>query len=224
MIYYWSAFALGLFGSLHCLGMCAPLMTAIYGQSSTLRMASYHLGRIGVYILLGILFGLIGRGLYLADLQRWFSFVVAFMFLGLGVYPSLFSKLEQWFATHFVSLLSRSKAKQKNTFIWGAVNGLLPCGMVYTAVATAINSTSMVEATGFMALFGLGTLPLLLALFFLGKRIVLPHSKLIQRVFFILVGLLFLLRALAIGGMWSPDDSILYLLADPALCVPPVVG
>jgi len=218
MIFYWSAFALGLFGSLHCLGMCAPLMLAIYGNGSGMRMWQYQLGRILTYIVLGMLFGLIGRGLYLADLQRWFSFIVAFMFLLLGVYPSLFSKLEQLFSKYFISLIANPKAKQKNTIYWGAINGLLPCGMVYSALATAINSTSALEAMSFMGLFGLGTLPLLIATFVLGKKVRLNRTKTLQRVFYLLIGLLFLIRALAIGGMWSPDDSILYLLADPALC------
>src|ERR1700752_4598394 len=71
----WTAFLLGLFGSLHCAGMCGPLALALPGYPNTglrflLNRLAYNLGRISTYALLGGLFGLAGRGLALAGLQR----------------------------------------------------------------------------------------------------------------------------------------------------------
>src|SRR3954466_9482086 len=74
----WTAFLLGLAGSLHCAGMCGPLLCAlpVVGQGRASFYAGrflYNLGRIGMYGLLGLVFGALGKTLSIAGLQRWLS-------------------------------------------------------------------------------------------------------------------------------------------------------
>src|SRR3954469_14309814 len=85
-IFVITAFLLGLMGSLHCAGMCGPLvlMTPVVGHSRASRVASrvlYHLGRITTYALIGLLFGMIGKSIVFAGLQRWLSLVVGMLML-----------------------------------------------------------------------------------------------------------------------------------------------
>src|ERR1041385_2077549 len=75
---YWTALVLGLVGSLHCAGMCGPLALAL-PQAGGNALAfgfgrvTYNLGRVSAYCILGLLFGLVGRSLFLAGVQRWVS-------------------------------------------------------------------------------------------------------------------------------------------------------
>src|ERR1700675_4874711 len=87
----WTAFLLGLVGSLHCAGMCGPLVLALPGTGNTSRSyilgrLAYNVGRLGVYGLLGAIFGLLGGTFALAGLQRWISLVAgAAILIGLLV-------------------------------------------------------------------------------------------------------------------------------------------
>src|SRR5215471_896062 len=81
-----TAFILGLIGSLHCAGMCGPLALALPG--STCRTSrflvgrlAYNLGRILTYCMLGVVFGLVGKTLLLAGLQRWLSISLGIVLL-----------------------------------------------------------------------------------------------------------------------------------------------
>jgi sulfite exporter TauE/SafE len=74
----WTAFLLGLVGSLHCAGMCGPLALALppAGNSNStyfLGRAAYNFGRVITYCMMGVVFGLIGKSLTLVGIQRWAS-------------------------------------------------------------------------------------------------------------------------------------------------------
>jgi len=87
-------------------------------------------------------------------------------------------------------------------FLLGMANGLLPCGMVYLAIAGALTRIHVLESAGFMACFGLGTLPLLLALQYTGGRLSFPLRARLRRaipVLTIAIGLLLILRGLDLG-------------------------
>jgi sulfite exporter TauE/SafE len=207
-----SALFLGLAGSLHCVGMCGPLLLALpldaAGKRAVLRqLLVYHAGRILMYAALGLFFGLVGKALALAGLQRALSLAAgAFMLFmafaawrferwmtalpGLGV-------LAQRVKTEMSSLL-RSQARG-GTFALGLLNGLLPCGMVYAALAGAIASTEAWAGAVFMVFFGLGTLPLLLILSVLGRSLGAPlrrRVQVVQPLLLMVVGLLLLQRGL----------------------------
>src|SRR3974390_3452966 len=80
---YWTAFFLGLVGSLHCAGMGGAVALGLPSTGTTLPgfvagRAAYNLGRVVTYCAFGLIFGLVGRTLLLAGIQRWVS-------IGLGV-------------------------------------------------------------------------------------------------------------------------------------------
>lgn len=173
----WSALAIGFLGSFHCIGMCGPIALALPGKSAPTGMLIfgrllYNLGRVVTYSILGIIFGFIGQSIALAGFQQSVSIILGaaivigalsqFSFLaswkkkiGLG---KLFNRLEK-------VMLSQFKKGGTNTlFTIGLLNGLLPCGFVYVGLAGSVTTGSIIEGSLFMALFGLGTLPAMMAM------------------------------------------------------------
>ena len=203
---------LGLAGSLHCVGMCGPLMLALpldaAGRREVLRqMLTYHSGRILTYAALGVLFGVAGQGIAIAGFQKGLSvaagvFMVAMAFVAWR-FERLVTRLPGFGAfTRRIQLRIGHLMKRQPggaSFYVGLLNGLLPCGMVYAALAGAISSTGGAEGGVFMILFGLGTLPLLLTVGVLGRSLSLPlrqKIRILQPVLLTAAGLLLLQRGL----------------------------
>ena len=208
---YYTAFILGLVGSLHCLGMCGPLLLAVPGGAGTsakflIGRLVYHLGRISVYALLGAVFGIIGQTFALAGWQRWVSIIAGCVILiGLlastrfGLSTPAF-KVVQKLKSHFASLLMRRDLSSQ--FFLGTLNGLLPCGLVYVACAGAVATGHILSGVGFMAAFGVGTLPMLLSVSFIGKKLSFNHRQKLQKLIpasIALVGVLLILRGMDLG-------------------------
>ena len=209
-----AGFLLGVISSFHCVGMCGPLALALplqhlSGWLKTISLLLYHLGRIAAYAGFGLVFGLVGRGLYLVGFQRWFS-------MGLGILMLVF--LIQYFVfKHFwqpapIRSFNQSiqkwmarlwKSPTKRSFIlMGFANGLLPCGMVYLAIAGALNTSQWQSSVLFMALFGLGTLPPLFGLSYFGSFIKISLRNKIRQmtpVVIALMAILLILRGLNLG-------------------------
>lgn len=175
---WYVAFTLGLFGSLHCVGMCGPLAIAFCGSGDADRYQvlksslGYNAGRTVTYTLLGMLFGLLGSFLFLADLQKLLSIllglvlIVSFLFsVDLEKYISSTGMMRRYYrkVTKGISKILQ-QSSQYPPFILGMANGLLPCGLVYLALAGALATGGVLSGMGFMTLFGLGTVPMLLAL------------------------------------------------------------
>lgn len=172
------AFTLGLFGSLHCLGMCGPLAIAFCSREGASKSEqvqsaiSYNLGRTVTYSLLGFLFGTLGSFLFVVDVQKWVSIalglllVISFIFtIDLEQYINGRSILKNYFfkVKNFISSIME-KSQSYHPFQLGMANGLLPCGLVYLALAGALATGDIKGGMLFMALFGLGTIPMLFAL------------------------------------------------------------
>lgn len=207
-----TALLLGLAGSLHCVGMCGPLLLALpldaAGKRQVLRqMLVYHSGRILTYAALGMLFGLLGKGLAVAGMQKVLSIGAGVFMLGMAFmawrFERLITALPGFGAfTHEVkSRIGKLMRQNPNgsTFSIGLLNGLLPCGMVYAALAGAIATTGIPEGGLFMLAFGLGTLPLLLIVSVLGRSFsvsIRQKIKIAQPILLGLVGLLLLQRGL----------------------------
>jgi sulfite exporter TauE/SafE len=212
------AFALGMLGSLHCAAMCGPLMLALPAPpGGAARFISgrilYQLGRIMTYGLLGLVVGIVGRSLFLIGLQRWFSIA-----LGLAVLAGFFISTKISLSTPVVRMVgglkkAMSSQMQKKDFrsllLLGMLNGLLPCGLVYVALATAAAAGGIGSGLGYMAVFGLGTLPAMLSISLWGKLV--PGSlrwSLRRLIPFGVCGLavLLILRGMALGIPYlSPD-------------------
>ncbi|MBP6811611.1 MAG: sulfite exporter TauE/SafE family protein [Saprospiraceae bacterium] len=207
-----TALLLGLAGSLHCVGMCGPLLLALpldaAGKWQVMRkMLMYHTGRILTYAALGVLFGLLGKGLAIAGFQKILSIGAGAFMLGMAFMAWRFEQLVTAlpgfgaFTQGVKSGIGNLMRKSPNgsTFSIGLLNGLLPCGMVYAALAGAIASSGGLEGGLFMAVFGIGTLPLLLMVSVLGRSFsvsIRQKIKFAQPVLLGLVGLLLLQRGL----------------------------
>lgn len=225
----WTGFILGLAGSAHCAGMCGPLALALPsagkgGFQHVFGRFLYNLGRITTYAGLGAVFGLLGRSLALAGVQRWFSVGIGIILL-VGVIFSrrLFLKLPAtgltvWLKPRLGRLLHRRTLGAMYAF--GLLNGLLPCGLVYVACAGAASLGDWLAGVNYMLAFGLGTVPMMLALGLAGRVIPAGFRLRLQRVVpwsLALVGGLLILRGASLGIPYlSPDLS-----GDPAACCLP---
>ncbi len=209
MIQAWAtAFFLGLLGSLHCIGMCGPLVLALPTQhlNATRRVTAallYHGGRILVYSLGGMIFGLLGHRVWLAGWQQGFSITLGVLILLLVAFRRFLPATTGAYAPvqRIIARLWQGPSISK-FFLLGMANGLLPCGMVYLAIAGALTRPQVIEAVGFMAFFGLGTLPLLLLLQYTGHRLGLPFRLQLRRALpyiTILMAILLILRGLDLG-------------------------
>ena len=206
-----TAFALGLVGSLHCAGMCGPLALALphagnRPASFCVGRIAYNLGRMVTYCVLGLIFGLLGKTLLLAGIQRWVSIALG-VFLLAGLFAS--RKLALWrpitvlverVKSAMGFLLRRRSADALLTL--GLLNGLLPCGLVYVAGAGATATGDLFSGALYMLAFGAGTVPMMLAIGLSGKLV--PFSlrlKLLKAVpvaVFLLASLL-ILRGMELG-------------------------
>ncbi len=228
----WTAFTIGLLGSVHCIGMCGPIALALpYGKRhralAVLNALKYNLGRVFTYMLLGLLFGLIGQGVFLAGYQSALSVVLGILMLLLAffslnlekylVHSSVFGQGLQKLKTSLARLLKVDS--KPSFFLIGLLNGLLPCGLVYMAVVGAVSTGNALMASFYMGLFGLGTLPLMLTTSLAGHLVSLRFRKQLQRLLPLLLvamGILFLLRGL---NFHLPADFYLWdALHDPPMC------
>ena len=199
------AFVIGLFGSLHCIGMCGPVMMAFMGpKHSKTGFALYHSGRILTYVLIGLLLGLIGATAAFFQFQQVMVFILGFTLLLLYGIPAIRHRIERfYYQSGFYQILKSFMAKnlsvRKRWFFSGIANGFFPCGLTYVAAAGAVALASPLKGALFMILFGLGTLPALTALSFAGSlfarrfKSLIPHSISIVA---ILSGSLLIMRGL----------------------------
>lgn len=199
---------MGLFGSIHCAVMCGPLLIAIQGNQQiswgqTFNKLLYQMGRILTYGGLGLLLGLIGNIASVQGWQQFFSFITGIVLVLIGlsyVFAKNSAALAQ-FQTRaiqpFARMMGRWLYRPGGSFIAGVLNGLLPCGMVYMALVSAMNADGVGASFQFMLLFGLGTLPLML-LFSVAsmwtKKMVKVRFATIMPILYLLMGIWFILR------------------------------
>jgi uncharacterized protein len=214
------AFILGFLGSLHCAAMCGPLMLALpVPAGGPLRFVAgrivYQLGRILTYCLLGVVAGLAGKSLLLAGFQRWISIA-----LGIAVLAGFLLSKKIAVAAPVVRLVTWLKnamgtqLRQRSFVslaILGLLNGLLPCGLVYVAMAGAAAHGGVAVGAGYMAAFGLGTLPMMSAISLSGKLFPAPVRLKLRSAIPVgvcLLAALLILRGLSLGIPYlSPDLS-----------------
>ncbi len=210
---FFPAFALGLLSSFHCVGMCGAIALSVpANQPSTpariVGILLYNLGRIATYAFLGILFGIVGRQIYLGGLQQWFSIIAGSIIVVVALKSYLGSRLKlpgmdkinrltQGLMIKFLRSGSSSGA-----FMLGMANGLLPCGLVYLAVAAALATGGVPNAAGFMISFGIGTFPAMFLLSFFGVLTGVSTRNKIRRLMpymIAVVGALLIVRGLGLG-------------------------
>ncbi|WP_299762323.1 sulfite exporter TauE/SafE family protein [uncultured Pontibacter sp.] len=211
----WAGFIFGLVGSFHCVGMCGPIAMALpfVGSSGWRYYAGrllYNSGRIVTYVSMGALAGAFGESLQLAGLQQTVSIISGVLILLLLVLPAtLKGKYASMLGTDKLMAWVRQKLGyyfQRNSlgslFMVGLLNGLLPCGFVYIALAGAISAPSVGGAMLYMALFGLGTFPLMFLVSLSGRLISLKMRSLFNRAvpyIGIMLAILFIVRGMGMG-------------------------
>ena len=202
------AFFIGLLGSVHCVGMCGPLLLALPNAEQSrwrqlVNQLLYQIGRIMTYGILGMLLGLLGAG---TAIQGWQQYVSIITGCGL-VIAGFYHLLQRIFLLPFQPALPWIKPVLNQLGYWmqkpgghlmvGLLNGLLPCGMVYLALASALNTGSVVKGLWFMIFFGLGTLPLMWSAGFFGHflkhRLKMNQATWLPALF-VLMGIWFILR------------------------------
>jgi len=165
-----AAFVLGLSGSGHCLSMCGPLV--LYVSAPRVRsQIAYHAGRVTFYAALGAVAGATGA---VVAAPVWRNALAIATGLALLCVPWTAAA---WPKLRGVGWLTRSMSRGVGAatgwtrrhhlggpVVFGAINGLLPCGWLYVALAAAAGLAEPSASTRFMVAFGLGTVPALVAL------------------------------------------------------------
>ena len=191
-----TAWATGLLGSTHCVGMCggisAALSFALPAQARTgARLFGYQLayngGRILTYTMLGVLVGTLSHGILAGWVHSpWPRAAAGLFMVVLGLYLAGW-----WNGLQKIERLGSGLWKQLEPLrrrilpvdhplkavIAGGVWGFLPCGLVYSALALALARADTVMSGATMLAFGLGTLPALLVTGTLAGRL----RQLLQR-------------------------------------------
>ena len=203
-------FLIGLLGSLHCIGMCGPIALMIpTSQNPFLKffqIITYNFGRVLTYSFFGLFFGLLGETFRIIEIQQYVSIGVGVILI-IIVLGTLFSynkganKANKYITKIFFPIknkLGKVLGKdRKNLLAIGILNGFLPCGLIYFALAASLTASSIAGSIGFMAAFGLGTLPAMMGFMYfksaINKRInikkVVPYALLIMGVLLVVRGM-----------------------------------
>lgn len=231
MIY--TAFILGLISSFHCVGMCGAISVMLPVDHHNpikkfFQLMVYHAGKITAYALIGLLFGLLGKGLFLAGIQQQLSIVIGLVIILIALIPerllaeySITRPLYQIIGKVKSSLGRQFKKRSLSAlFTIGLLNGFLPCGMVYMAVFGAMAMQNQTLGTLYMVFFGIGTIPLLMTVAYAQHLISISLRNRIQKlipVIAVCIGILFILRGLGLGIPYvSPANTHLRVVEQSA--------
>lgn len=170
-------FVVGLLGAGHCAGMCGGIVGALgmqgpRGAAAVPVHLAYNLGRIASYALAGFLAGALGQlAGSLLPLQRALYLCASLMLVAMGVYLLGATQSLAWLERRGQALWRRIQPLTgrflpvrgvAQALPLGMLWGWLPCGLVYSALTTALASGSALQGALSMLAFGLGTLPNLL--------------------------------------------------------------
>lgn len=224
-----TAFSLGLLSSMHCVGMCGPLALALPLDRSSkhktyMGIFVYHFGKILAYSLLGVIIGLFGKHLPLAESQQRLSIFAGAFIIIFALYPLLFkrssfiqNRVFKFMQPIQKALAKRIKTKRTSTlFSIGVLNGFLPCAMVYMALVGALTTGQFTNSILFMVFFAIGTFPAMLGLQIFGASIGQQLRNKIQTFIpyaMVVIGVFFILRGMGLGIEFvSPNNGSLTVI------------
>lgn len=208
-----AGFAIGIVGSFHCVGMCGPIALSlpIYDKTKWQRLfyiLLYNFGRVAAYASMGVLFGIVGKQFFIGGYQRYLSIALGTLILFYLFFSTYLDSNKSYLST-FTSFIKKSLGKllagdkKFYTYIMiGFLNGFLPCGLVYVAIAGAVAAGDALHSAIFMAAFGLGTFPVMITVTVLGKFISLQVRNRMRQAVPVFVGMmamLLILRGLNLG-------------------------
>lgn len=207
---------LGLAGGFHCIGMCGPLIMTIPFQvmeSKTKRALAYILygsGKTLAYGGLGLLVGLIGGQAAQLSAQRYVSIVAGVILLLSVLIPMFFKQinLQPPIITQFTFWVNKHLANQfKNQKLYsygviGFFNGLLPCGLVYVAIAAAVSAGCVSNSIMLMLFFGIATMLSLTVFSIVFQKLPTSLKQRLRKFFpylIIITAVLLILRGMQLG-------------------------
>jgi sulfite exporter TauE/SafE len=202
----YAAILLGLAGSLHCAGMCSPLMLAVTSNRPFLiTKIVYNLGRVSTYGLLGMVAATMGSWFAFTNYQAILSFAFGSVLVLLGLVgisganipfvTPIILRLTFWVKGKFGWALKGTSLYSR--FLLGALNGLLPCGLTYLALTACFLLPGPIEGLTYMVSFGLGTWPVMIGVGWVVDNTFLRHkirSKWLTQVALVLAGTLLIAR------------------------------
>jgi hypothetical protein len=209
-----AAFAMGLLGSFHCVGMCGPLALSLPVKNDSFEAKFtgallYNAGRVVTYAVFGLIFGAIGKSVALFGYQQWLSVILGVAIIIFIILPKrittmkkknvvmdVFEKLRLSLGQLFF------KKSYGSLFSIGLLNGLLPCGLVYMAAAGAVATGDIINSVLFMAFFGIGTLPVMWSVAFFGNYVSIGIRQRIRKAYpymMMLMACLLILRGMGLG-------------------------
>lgn len=229
-----SAIILGLLGSFHCVGMCGPIafMLPVDRTNQVKKISQigiYHFGRLIAYSLIGLVFGLIGKSLFIFGYQQQLSIIIGILMILVVVIPQkTFNKYN--FSKPIYNIISKVKSalglalkkKTMDTFLTiGFLNGFLPCGLVYMALFAAMAAGNAASGSLYMAVFGLGTIPLMTTAIYFSHFLKGTARQRIQKaipIFVVIIGALFILRGLGLGIPYLSPTPVYDLVSNNMDC------
>ena len=214
--------------------MCGPIafMLPVDRTNNTkriLQISVYHLGRLFTYGILGLLFGFLGKGLYLFGFQQYVSIIIGVLMILMVVLPkktvtkfSITKPIYKLLSGVKNRLGRELKKKRTDTFFTiGFLNGFLPCGLVYVAIFASIATGNAISGSLYMILFGLGTIPLMTAFVYLGNFTNGLVRKRIQQfipVAVVVIAVLFILRGMGLGIPYVSPIHVHEMVAGNQMC------
>ncbi|CAN1523330.1 COG2836 Uncharacterized conserved protein [Flavobacteriaceae bacterium] len=231
---FYTAFLFGLISSFHCIGMCGPIAMMLPVDNTNqakkvTQIITYHFGRLSAYGSIGLLFGLLGRGFFLAGIQQQLSIFIGIAMILVILIPEkkmanynfskpifrVISKIKQTLGSHF------KNKSYKSLFIIGLLNGFLPCGMVYVALFGAIAMQSASLGVLYMIIFGLGTVPMMSSVAYINSYLTISFRNKIQKIIpyvGVVIGVLFILRGLGLGIPYVSPSNMNLFVQEKANC------
>jgi uncharacterized protein len=226
-----SGFVVGILGSLHCAAMCGPIaMVLPAGSPSRMMFVAgrilYNAGRIITYMLLGAVMGSLGGLISLAGMQQTISIAIGCGMLAVLLIPSIAQMSGRWsFIPSFTSALRirlgslLRRRSLSSLLLIGIVNGFLPCGFLYVALAAAATLGEIPRGVAFLAGFGTGTVPVMLGVSLIGRTLrpsIRRRMSTLLPVLTAALAILFILRGLNLGIPYiSPKVDQAAMSAEP---------
>ncbi len=205
------ALLMGFTGSLHCAGMCGPIVwimpfQAFSGLKKAAALALYHGGRISVYALLAVTLHSF-KNLFDPKVQQYISIALGISLLVVGILtfiPNHYTKLKLPWAGMVQKQLGNiiGRPGLSTLLFTGILNGLLPCGLVYMALSASLVATTPFASATMMYAFGIGTLPMLISITVLKTKLTFLRTANIRKMVPVVVftfGCLFVLRGMNLG-------------------------
>ena len=226
-------FLLGFLGSVHCLGMCGPLAMGVahtgQGQWGPLlrRAFLYNLGRALTYAALGLLVGGVAQEFLQSGWQQNISILAGALLILLflmAITPETLLQRSVWYRkglSRWQNKLGKAMQRwgQSSALVLGLLNGLLPCGLVYIALAGALAFSVAWQSALFMFMFGMGTMPALFVVMTGSGRLSIFKSRFFRKALpavQLAMGVFLIYRGIAVE---LPFDLSWYLqVEEPPLC------